>query len=113
EATELALPRPPIAERVVQRVHHLLVRGAIGPALVAVVALRAFEDDLALLLRVDGALHPCHETCSPLLLRGRWTWRRARARAAARCDRDRRGRHRPGGRADASGRATSSRGCGS
>src|SRR6478609_4232731 len=43
QLAEVALARPAIPVRVLQRVHDLLVGGAVGPALVAVVALGPLE----------------------------------------------------------------------
>src|SRR5262249_33922963 len=41
--------------------HHLLVGGPERAALVPVIALGPLEDLPAMLLRSDGALHPCHD----------------------------------------------------
>src|SRR5690349_1323232 len=60
QLAELALAGPPVTEGVLAGPHHLLVRGAVGPALVAVVALGLLEDLAAVLLRTDGTLHPGH-----------------------------------------------------
>ena len=60
ELAELALAGPAVAERVLQRVHDLLVGGAVRTALVAVVALGPLEGGAAVLLAVDGALDPGH-----------------------------------------------------
>jgi hypothetical protein len=57
---ELALAGTTVAVGVLQRVHHLLVGSAERTALVAVVALRLLENGGAVLLAVDGALHPGH-----------------------------------------------------
>src|SRR5207237_8766748 len=57
---EATLAGPPVAVRVLQAVHHLLVGGLEAPALVAVIALRLLENRSAVLLAVDGALHPGH-----------------------------------------------------
>src|SRR5690606_35642943 len=60
ELAELTLAGAAVAERVLQRVHDLLVRGAVRAALVAVVALGPLEGGPAVLLAVDGALDPGH-----------------------------------------------------
>src|SRR3954451_10874207 len=60
QATELAFARPAVAVRVLERVHHLLVRLAEVTSARARVALRLFEDRPAVLLAADGTLHPCH-----------------------------------------------------
>ena len=71
---EVALAGPPVAVGVLQGVHDLLVGGLVRAALVAVVALRLLEDDAAVLLAVDGALHPCHEGSSFRVgVRGWWS----------------------------------------
>ena len=71
QAAEVALAGAPVAIGVLQAVHHLLVGGAAGTALVAVVALGALERDATLLLGVDGSLHPGHgELLSSIGVRG-------------------------------------------
>ena len=61
EATELALLGATVAERVLTGLHHLLVGGADGTALVAVVTLGALENLTAALLGVDCTLDSCHD----------------------------------------------------
>src|SRR3954468_12223442 len=54
QLAELALARPAIAVRVLQRVHDLLVGRTVRTALVAVVPLGPLERGPAVLLRMDG-----------------------------------------------------------
>jgi hypothetical protein len=64
QAAELALLGPAVAEGVLPAAHHLFVGRTHGAALVAVVALRALEHLLAVLLRGDGTLYTSHSCIS-------------------------------------------------
>src|SRR5439155_20682783 len=74
QSTELALLRPPVAVRVIQRVPYLFLGRPEGAALGAVVPLGRLEDLAAVLLAVDGALDAGHVS-APLGVQ--WaSWRR-------------------------------------
>ena len=60
KAAEIALARPPVAERVQPRVHDLLVGSPVATALVAVVTLGLLENRPAVLPAVNGALDTGH-----------------------------------------------------
>ena len=60
EPAEVTLAGPAVAVGVLQRVHDGFVGGTKAPAAVAVVTLGLLEDGIAVLLAVDGALHPGH-----------------------------------------------------
>ena len=57
---EVTLAGPAVAERVLHRVHELLVGSPVGTALVAVVPLRLLQDGAVVLATVDGPLHSGH-----------------------------------------------------